>query len=53
MTNINCSANCEHVENGKCKLNHVNLTASIIGYGSDCAYFSPRVNGNSAPPEKK
>lgn len=53
MTNINCSASCIHEENGKCRLNHVSLTESVIGYGSDCAYYSPRDEKNNTPPEKK
>lgn len=42
MTNINCSEKCIHENNGKCILNHVSITANILGYGSDCAYFMPR-----------
>lgn len=53
MTNINCSADCSHENNGKCTLNHVNITASIIGYGTNCAYYSPRDENLAAPPEKK
>jgi hypothetical protein len=42
MTNINCSETCIHENNGKCSLTHVGITASLIGFGTDCAYFSPR-----------
>lgn len=50
MTNINCSANCIHEKNGKCILNHVSITSNVIGYGTDCAYFSPRNNSTPTPP---
>jgi hypothetical protein len=53
MTNINCSACCSHESNGKCTLNHVSITASVIGYGTDCAYFSPRIENSVPPPQKK
>jgi hypothetical protein len=53
MTNINCAENCVHEENGKCRMNQVSLSAKVMGYGSDCAYFSPRGDKNYAPPEKK
>lgn len=53
MTNINCSANCIHEENGKCKLNHISITANVMGYGTDCAYYSPRTEGKTAPPNDK
>ncbi|TDT58416.1 hydroxymyristoyl-ACP dehydratase [Fonticella tunisiensis] len=53
MTNINCSADCIHQYNGKCSLNHVVITANVIGYGSDCAYFSPRDKYENTPPKKK
>lgn len=42
MTNINCSANCSHENNGKCTLNHVSVSSSFTGAGADCAYFVPR-----------
>lgn len=54
MTNINCSANCIHEKNGKCTLNHVSISANIMGYGTDCAYYNPRNGANSSPsPQKK
>ena len=53
LTNINCSANCIHEDNGKCSLNHVSITANIIGYGTDCAYYSPKDNNLITPLEKK
>lgn len=53
MTNINCSAECIYESNGKCTQNHVSITASIIGYGTDCAYFTPRSENIVAPPQKK
>lgn len=53
MTNINCSASCSHENNGKCTLNHVSITANVIGYGTDCAYFSPRMDNSITPPQKK
>lgn len=53
MTNINCSANCVHEKNGKCTLNHVSITQSVMGHGTDCAYFSPREKSSDAPPEKE
>jgi hypothetical protein len=51
MTNINCSANCSHEKNGKCTLNHISVSANVMGYGTDCAYFSPR-SENITPPEE-
>lgn len=50
MTNINCSENCRHQENGKCRLTHVGDgkrspthtgVVSSIG-GSKCAYFEQK-----------
>lgn len=42
MTNINCSANCNHESNGKCTLNHISVSSSFTDKGADCAYFEPR-----------
>lgn len=42
MTNINCSANCTHENNGKCTLNHISVSSNFTGIGADCAYFEPR-----------
>lgn len=53
MTNINCSENCIYENGGKCTLNHVSITSNIMGYGSDCVYFSPRNTTVNTPPEKK
>jgi hypothetical protein len=53
MTNINCSEICIHESNGKCTLTHVSLSASIIGFGTDCAYFSPRTTTSITSPKKK
>lgn len=53
MTNINCSASCIYEKNGKCTLNHVSITANVMGHGTDCAYFSPRSTNANTPPEKK
>jgi hypothetical protein len=44
MTNINCSAECIHENNGKCTLNHVSITQNVMGFDTDCAYFTPRKN---------
>lgn len=46
MTNINCSANCNHESNGKCMLNHISVSSSFTDKGADCAYFEPRQNNN-------
>lgn len=46
MTNINCSANCNHENNGKCTLNHISISSNFTGIGADCAYFEPRQNRN-------
>lgn len=51
MTNINCSANCSHEKNGKCTLTHIGISSNVMGYGTDCAYFSPRADNNSPPPD--
>jgi hypothetical protein len=53
MTNINCSAECIHENNGKCTLNHVSITQNVMGFNTDCAYFTPRNTGPKTPPEKK
>jgi hypothetical protein len=42
MTNINCSVNCNHENNGKCTLNHISISSNLTGIGADCAYFEPR-----------
>lgn len=42
MTNINCSADCNHESNGKCTLNHISISSNLTGIGADCAYFEPR-----------
>lgn len=42
MTNINCSANCNHESNGKCTLNYIGVSSSFTGKGADCAYYEPR-----------
>lgn len=53
MTNINCSAECIHENNGKCTLNHVSITQNVMGFDTDCAYFTPRNTISKTPPEKK
>lgn len=42
MTNINCSLNCSHENNGKCTLNLISVLLSFTGVRPDCAYFEPR-----------
>lgn len=54
MTNINCSANCIHEDNGQCALSHVGTTSKELENGTDCAYFSLRdIKVLDTPPEKK
>jgi len=47
MTNINCSANCSHENNGKCTLNHIGISSDFSGVGVDCAYYKPRKSHTS------
>jgi len=38
--NINCTNSCAHQKDGKCLLNELQSTASVIGYlGFECPYF--------------
>ena len=52
MTNINCSANCNHANNGKCDLNHISVTTNFAGVGADCAYFEPQNHHNNKTNKK-
>jgi hypothetical protein len=40
LTNINCSENCRHQNNGKCELTHVGIVSAIGS--SKCAYFEQK-----------
>lgn len=42
--NINCSLQCQHQKEGKCKLKEFNLQNTIVGeYKKDCPYFQNRL----------
>lgn len=53
MTNINCSAKCNYEQNGKCTLNHVGITSDVMGYGTDCAYYTPKKEKKKVKPSSQ